>query len=147
MSDDVGTGIDIGIIGGSGLYEMEGLTVLSERRVETPFGEPSDSYVVGEMDGIRVAFLSRHGRGHRKMPTEINYRANLFGFKLGMASSRMSASPIQSAPEPPVSPPAPPARQARTYMKVASTSAWKARSSQPARNRISIARGASTSSV
>src|SRR5260370_39937074 len=77
MSEDVR--IDVGIIGGSGLYEMEGLKVLDERKVETPFGEPSDPYVVGEVDGIRVAFLSRHGRGHRKMPTEINYRANLFG--------------------------------------------------------------------
>jgi 5'-methylthioadenosine phosphorylase len=99
MSDDVGTGIDIGIIGGSGLYEMEGLTVLSERRVETPFGEPSDSYVVGEMDGIRVAFLSRHGRGHRKMPTEINYRANLFGFKLLGAHTILSASAVGSMKE------------------------------------------------
>ena len=72
----------IGIIGGSGLYQMEGLTVLEERRVETPFGQPSDAYVIGEIAGVRVAFLSRHGRGHRLSPSELNYRANIFGFKL-----------------------------------------------------------------
>src|SRR5438045_1171490 len=72
----------IGIIGGSGLYQMEGLTVLDERTIETPFGEPSDAYLIGEIDGVRVAFLSRHGRGHRLSPSELNYRANLFGFKL-----------------------------------------------------------------
>ncbi|HKR64769.1 MAG TPA: S-methyl-5'-thioadenosine phosphorylase, partial [Thermoanaerobaculia bacterium] len=68
--------VAVGIIGGSGLYEMEGLTVLEERAVETPFGAPSDPYVIGEVDGVRVAFLSRHGRGHRFTPSEVNYRAN-----------------------------------------------------------------------
>ena len=66
----------IGIIGGSGLYQMEGLTVLEERTIETPFGDPSYAYVIGEIDGVRVAFLSRHGRGHRLTPSELNYRAN-----------------------------------------------------------------------
>jgi 5'-methylthioadenosine phosphorylase len=71
----------IGVIGGSGLYEMEGLHVEAERRLETPWGEPSDAYVVGEIDGRRVAFLARHGRGHRILPTELNFRANVYGFK------------------------------------------------------------------
>src|SRR3954466_1915181 len=82
----------IGIIGGSGLYQMEGLTVLDERTIETPFGEPSDAYLVGEIDGVRVAFLSRHGRGHRLSPSELNYRANLFGFKLLGVHTILSAS-------------------------------------------------------
>lgn len=86
----------IGIIGGSGLYQMEGLTVLEERKLETPFGDPSDVYVVGEIDGVRVAFLSRHGRGHRLSPTELNYRANLFGFKLLGVHTILSASAVGS---------------------------------------------------
>jgi len=89
----------IGIIGGSGLYEMEGVQVLEERTLETPFGEPSDPYVIGDVDGVRVAFLSRHGRGHRKMPTEINYRANLFGFKLLGVHTILSASAVGSMKE------------------------------------------------
>src|SRR5260221_6826075 len=92
---DAQTGIPVGIIGGSGLYEMEGLRVLEERTIDTPFGEPSDPYVIGEVDGIRVAFLSRHGRGHRFMPTEINYRANLFGFKKLGVQSILSASAVR----------------------------------------------------
>jgi 5'-methylthioadenosine phosphorylase len=86
----------IGIIGGSGLYQMEGLTVLDERKIETPFGDPSDAYVIGEIDGVRVAFLSRHGRGHRLSPTELNYRANLFGFKLLGVHTILSASAVGS---------------------------------------------------
>lgn len=74
--------IRIGVIGGSGLYDMETLEVLEERIVETPFGAPSDPYVIGELDGRKVAFLARHGKGHRLLPTELNYRANIFGFKL-----------------------------------------------------------------
>jgi 5'-methylthioadenosine phosphorylase len=91
--------IDIGIIGGSGLYAMEGLTVLEERAVKTPFGDPSDPYVIGEIDGTRVAFLSRHGRGHRLMPSELNYRANIFGFKLLGAHTILSASAVGSMKE------------------------------------------------
>jgi 5'-methylthioadenosine phosphorylase len=79
-----------GVIGGSGLYAMEGLKVHEERRIETPFGEPSDPYVLGEIDGHGVAFLARHGKGHRLMPTELNYRANIFGFKL-LGSQRILA--------------------------------------------------------
>lgn len=72
---------EIGIIGGSGLYSMPGLTAIHETRQPTPFGEPSDAYVLGELEGRRVAFLSRHGRGHRIMPSELNFRANVYGFK------------------------------------------------------------------
>jgi 5'-methylthioadenosine phosphorylase len=73
--------VRIGVIGGSGLYGMEGLRVAEERRISTPFGEPSDPYVIGELAGQRVAFLARHGKGHRLLPSELNYRANLYGFK------------------------------------------------------------------
>ncbi|HSL82717.1 MAG TPA: S-methyl-5'-thioadenosine phosphorylase, partial [Thermoanaerobaculia bacterium] len=91
--------IEIGVIGGSGLYRMEGLTVVEERRIETPFGEPSDAFVLGELEGRRVAFLSRHGRGHRLLPTEINYRANLFGMKLLGADRVVSVSAVGSMKE------------------------------------------------
>jgi 5'-methylthioadenosine phosphorylase len=77
MSED----IRVGIIGGSGLYEMESLTDISCVAMDTPFGTPSDEYVVGTLEGIRVAFLPRHGRGHRLTPSELNYRANIYGFK------------------------------------------------------------------
>lgn len=75
------TPIRIGIIGGSGLYQMEGLQETEERRVCTPFGDPSDALLVGRLDGVPVAFLARHGRGHRIMPTEVNYRANIYALK------------------------------------------------------------------
>jgi 5'-methylthioadenosine phosphorylase len=71
----------IGIIGGSGLYSMPGFTNQREVKVETPFGDPSDPYVVGELEGKPVAFLARHGRGHRITPSELNFRANIYGFK------------------------------------------------------------------
>src|SRR4051812_34956907 len=96
---DVGIGIDIGIIGGSGLYAMEGLTVIEERAIKTPFGDPSDPFVIGEMDGTRVAFLARHGRGHRFTPTELNYRANIFGMKLLGVHTILSASAVGSMKE------------------------------------------------
>jgi 5'-methylthioadenosine phosphorylase len=73
--------IRIGVIGGSGLYQMEGLSDVEERRVTTPFGDPSDAIVVGTLGGVRVAFVARHGRGHRIMPTEVNYWANVFALK------------------------------------------------------------------
>jgi 5'-methylthioadenosine phosphorylase len=73
--------LKIGIIGGSGLYSMPGFTDQHEVRVETPFGDPSDPYVVGELEGKTVAFLARHGRGHRISPSELNFRANIYGFK------------------------------------------------------------------
>jgi len=78
--------IRIGIIGGSGLYEMEELKDVEHVSMKTPFGTPSDAYVIGTLAGIRVAFLSRHGRGHRLSPSELNFRANIYGFKkLGVA--------------------------------------------------------------
>ncbi len=86
----------IGVIGGSGLYGMEGLEIHEERRLETPFGEPSDAYVLGEIEGHRVAFLARHGRGHRLLPSELNFRANIFGFKLLGAERILSVSAVGS---------------------------------------------------
>lgn len=91
--------VSIGIIGGSGLYEMQGLSVLFERTIDTPFGEPSDPYVIGEIDGVRVAFLSRHGRGHRRLPSELNYRANIYGFKVLGVHTILSASAVGSLQE------------------------------------------------
>ncbi|MGD2147386.1 MAG: S-methyl-5'-thioadenosine phosphorylase [Anaerolineae bacterium] len=73
--------VRIGILGGSGLYQMEGLANVEERSVSTPFGEPSDALLVGTIDSVPVAFLARHGRGHVLMPTEVNYRANIFALK------------------------------------------------------------------
>jgi 5'-methylthioadenosine phosphorylase len=72
---------EIGIIGGSGLYSMPGLTEVEEHFVETPFGEPSDAFILGSLEGRRVAFLARHGRGHRILPSELNFRANIFAMK------------------------------------------------------------------
>jgi 5'-methylthioadenosine phosphorylase len=72
----------IGVIGGSGVYDMSQLADVSEVRLDTPFGTPSDAYVVGTIEGQRVAFLPRHGRGHRISPTRLNSRANIFGFKM-----------------------------------------------------------------
>jgi 5'-methylthioadenosine phosphorylase len=71
----------IGIIGGSGLYSMSGLTDSREITVKTPFGAPSDVIVLGMLEGKRVAFLARHGRGHRILPSEINFRANIYAMK------------------------------------------------------------------
>ena len=93
------TGGLIGIIGGSGLYEMEGLESVEERRIETPFGQPSDAYIMGTLAGRRLAFLPRHGRGHRLMPSELNFRANIFGFKLLGAEWLISASAVGSMRE------------------------------------------------
>ena len=89
----------IGVIGGSGLYVMDELTALEERRLQTPFGDPSDAYVLGELEGERVAFLPRHGRGHRLLPTEINSRANLFGFKMLGVEWLISISAVGSMKE------------------------------------------------
>ena len=89
----------VGVIGGSGLYQMEGLTEREEVRLTTPFGRPSDAYIVGRLSGRRVAFLPRHGRGHRVMPSEINFRANIFGFKILGAEWIISASAVGSMRE------------------------------------------------
>lgn len=90
---------EIGIIGGSGLYEMPGLSVERELAVETPFGDPSDSYVLGTLEGRKVAFLARHGRGHRLLPTELNFRANIYGFKKLGVRRILSASAVGSLKE------------------------------------------------
>src|SRR5262249_31408873 len=89
----------IGIIGGSGLDESEGLTDVEEVRLDTPFGSPSDAYVVGSLAGRRVAFLPRHGRGHRIAPGELNARANVFGFKLLGVERLISVSAVGSMRE------------------------------------------------
>jgi len=89
----------VGVIGGSGLYSMEGLKSVREYRVRTPFGLPSDSIIVGTLDGIRVAFLSRHGRGHRLNPSEINYRANIYALKSLGVSRVISVSAVGSMKE------------------------------------------------
>lgn len=91
--------ITIGIIGGSGVYQMDGLTLLYERSIETPFGAPSDPYVIGELEGIGVAFLARHGKGHRYTPSELNYRANIYGFKTLGVHTILSASAVGSLKE------------------------------------------------
>ena len=72
---------DIGVIGGSGLYSLPGLENVEEIAIESPWGAPSDAYVLGTLNGKRLAFLARHGRGHRLLPSELNFRANLYGFK------------------------------------------------------------------
>ena len=90
---------EIGIIGGSGLYSMTGLDRPREVRVKTPFGEPSDAFVIGTLEGRRVAFLARHGRGHRLLPTEINYRANLYAMKLLGVQRVISVSAVGSLQE------------------------------------------------
>jgi 5'-methylthioadenosine phosphorylase len=87
---------EIGIIGGSGLYSMPGFEAHDEVRLTTPFGEPSDAYIVGRLEGKRVAFLARHARGHRLTPSELNYRANIFGFKMLGAERILSLSAVGS---------------------------------------------------
>ncbi len=90
---------EIGIIGGSGLYEMEGLTQKKEVRLKTPFGVPSDVFILGKLAGRQVAFLARHGRGHRIMPTEINFRANIWGMKKLGVGRIISVSAVGSMKE------------------------------------------------
>jgi 5'-methylthioadenosine phosphorylase len=89
----------IGIIGGSGLYNIPGLEEARERRVRTPFGDPSDAFVVGRLEGKPVAFLARHGRGHRFSPSEINYRANIYAMKLLGVERIVSVSAVGSLRE------------------------------------------------
>jgi 5'-methylthioadenosine phosphorylase len=91
--------VKIGIIGGSGLYEMAELTDRAEIPMDTPFGKPSDSLILGTLRGKRVAFLPRHGRGHRLMPSELNFRANIFAMKLLGVERILSASAVGSLKE------------------------------------------------
>jgi 5'-methylthioadenosine phosphorylase len=89
----------IGIIGGSGLYSMPGFEAQEERAIETPWGAPSDPYVVGRLAGKDVAFLARHGRGHRLSPSELNFRANIYGFKSLGVERILSLSAVGSLKE------------------------------------------------
>src|SRR5271155_1596278 len=91
--------VKIGIIGGSGLYTMAGLSRTHEVRVKTPFGDPSDAIVVGTLESRTVAFLSRHGRGHRFSPSDINYRANICALKMLGAERIISVSAVGSLRE------------------------------------------------
>ena len=89
----------IGVIGGSGLYRMAELRDRREERVPTPFGDPSDAYVLGTLEGHDIAFLARHGRGHRLLPSEINFRANIYGFKTLGVERIVSISAVGSLRE------------------------------------------------
>ena len=88
--------IQIGIIGGSGLYDMAELTDREETTISTPFGDPSGPYVIGTLRGKRVAFLARHGAGHRLLPSELNFRANIYGMKVLGVERILSASAVGS---------------------------------------------------
>ena len=90
---------EIGIIGGSGLYSIPGLSDMREVKQDTPFGDPSDAYVLGTLAGHKVAFLARHGRGHRILPTELNFRANVYGFKQLGVERIVSISAVGSLKE------------------------------------------------
>ncbi|THB72156.1 MAG: S-methyl-5'-thioadenosine phosphorylase [Desulfobulbaceae bacterium] len=91
--------VDIGIIGGSGVYNIDGFAKSEEIDINTPFGKPSDSYIIGELNGITVAFLPRHARGHRLLPSELNYRANIYGFKALGVSHIIGISAVGSLRE------------------------------------------------
>jgi 5'-methylthioadenosine phosphorylase len=90
---------EIGIIGGSGLYAMPGLTNVREEKVSTPFGEPSDAFILGDLEGHEVAFLARHGRGHKLLPTELNFRANIYAMKKLGVERIFSVSAVGSLKE------------------------------------------------
>lgn len=89
----------IGVIGGSGLYEIEGLTHIEEVRLKTPFGDPSDVYITGILEGVKMVFLPRHGRGHRLLPSEVPYRANIYGMKKLGVRRIISVSAVGSMKE------------------------------------------------
>ena len=91
--------VEIGVIGGSGLYSMSGLNNTREVRVKTPFGDPSDDLIVGTLEGKQVAFLARHGRGHRILPSELNFRANIYAMKLLGVQRIISVSAVGSLKE------------------------------------------------
>jgi 5'-methylthioadenosine phosphorylase len=90
---------EIGLLGGTGLYEIDGIHDLKEIRLRTPWGDPSDAFILGTLEGRRVAFLSRHGRGHRFSPSEINYRANVYGFKMLGVERMISVNSVGSLRE------------------------------------------------
>jgi 5'-methylthioadenosine phosphorylase len=89
----------VGVIGGSGLYDIQGLTQVKEVRLSTPFGDPSDAYVVGRLGDTRMVFLPRHGRGHRLLPSELNFRANIWGMKMLGVTRIVSVSAVGSMRE------------------------------------------------
>lgn len=89
----------IGVIGGSGLYEIEGLTDIEEISLETPFGGPSDAFITGNLEGVKMVFLPRHGRGHRYLPSEVPYRANIYGMKKLGVQRIISVSAVGSMKE------------------------------------------------
>jgi 5'-methylthioadenosine phosphorylase len=89
----------VGVIGGSGLYEMEGLTRVEHAVVDTPFGKPSDEYITGTLEGVQLVFLPRHGKGHRFLPSEVNYRANIYGMKKLGVGQIISVSAVGSLRE------------------------------------------------
>lgn len=91
--------VNIGIIGGSGLYQMPELENVREVTVDTPFSKPSDAFIIGELDGVTVAFLPRHGRGHKFLPTEVPYRANIYAMKLLGIEYILSVSAVGSLQE------------------------------------------------
>ena len=91
--------VSIGIIGGSGLYQMAELENVREQVVETPFGSPSDAFIIGELEGVTVAFLPRHGRGHKILPTELPFRANIYAMKLLGVEYILSVSAVGSLQE------------------------------------------------
>ena len=95
MSDE----LVVGVIGGSGLYDIDGLEDVKETALSTPFGAPSDSYIEGRLDGVRMVFLPRHGRGHRLMPSELNFRANIWGMKKLGVTRILSMSAVGSMRE------------------------------------------------
>jgi len=90
---------EIGILGGTGLYEIDGIKDVREWKLRTPFGDPSDAYIVGTLEGRKVAFLSRHGRGHRLLPQDVNFRANVLGFKMLGVEKIISANSCGSLKE------------------------------------------------
>ncbi len=89
----------VGVIGGSGLYEMEGLEQVETLSLTTPFGAPSDSFIVGRLEGVKVAFLPRHGKGHRISPSSLNFRANIYGMKMLGVQSIIAVSAVGSMKE------------------------------------------------
>src|SRR5215211_2813604 len=91
--------INIGIIGGSGLYQMPELQNVREQKIETPFGDPSDAFIIGELEGVTVAFLPRHARGHKLLPTELPFRANIYAMKLLGIEYILSVSAVGSLRE------------------------------------------------
>lgn len=91
--------VEYGIIGGSGLYDMPGIEAMQTVALKTPFGDPSEAFLLGTLGGHRVAFLARHGHGHRILPSELNFRANIYGFKLLGAKAILSATAVGSLKE------------------------------------------------